>query len=174
MPIDGEEEIPETLATTDNWRDDTLMVGVYGYVGDSILPGGKDKAGKDITYENDFFRGGVDLRGRYRDLEVLAGAILGQDDDPDNTGKAVDSLGFFVEADYLFKPWLIGVARFGQLSFDDPNEKRNDFFTFTPNITILARPNVRLTLEALIQVEDVDKENKDNLRWIKGNVLYVF
>lgn len=167
--LDGEKEIPETLKTAENWVDNSLSIGVYAYVGDSILSG-KDKAGKEIKYENNFSRIGADLKAMYQNLDVRAGFVVGNDDNPDNTNKEVGSTAFFVEANYLFLPWLIGVARYGQVIFDDPGKKRVDYQEISPNLTILARPNIRLSVEAYIKLDDGD----DTLRWIKANAFYVF
>ena len=163
MPLNGAENASENLEMTDNWIDDSVSVGAYAYVGDSALPG------DDGAYENNFFRVGGDVKARFQNLDVRGGLMIGNDDNPDNDNKEVDSTAIFVEADYMVKPWLIGVIRYGNVNFDGP---RDDYGELSPNITILARTNIRMSAEAYIKLDDNDDNSA--LQWIKLNILYAF
>lgn len=78
MPLDGEEDTPDDLETTNNWVDDSVSIGAYVYVGDSALPS------DDGTYENSFSRIGGDVKVRFQNLDIRGGLMIGNDDNPDH------------------------------------------------------------------------------------------
>lgn len=163
MGLDGTgAEEGDTLPIADNYVDNSFMVGLYGYRGASGLTDGRQLAFKDK-----FTRLGVDARANFGRNYLLAGFVRGRDDNPFNTSvRDVDSTAWFVELDRIFKPWVIGVVRYERLEIDG----KPDVTQLVPNLTLLARANVRLTLEAFI----LPSEDKDKLRTFKANVLFVF
>ena len=108
----------------------------------------------------------------YNNLKVLAGAIVGTDENVGVQGSDdVESLAWFCEANYLVYPWLIGIARFGGVNTEQGSFELENYTDFSANITILARANARISLEAYFKFEDgVD----ETLRWIKPNIMIAF
>ncbi len=160
LGLDGSGASDE-LKIADNFVDNSFMLGVYGYRGKSTL-----KA-NDVTFENDFDRLGLDLRFNHGSNYFLAGLVRGQDDNPFNSAlREVESTAWFVEVDRIFKPWLLGVLRYEQLEVDG----KDDVTQVVPNLTLLARANIRMTLEAFFLPE----ADEDKLRTLKANVLFVF
>ncbi len=152
----------EELPIADNYVDNSVMVGFYGYWGRATLADVKK-----VTYDNDFTRFGVDARVNFGRTYLLAGLVRGNDENPFNTTQRnVDSTAWFVELDRVFKPWVLGVLRYERLEIDG----KPDVTQLVPNLTFLARANIRLTLEAFI----VPSLDKDEFRTFKANVMFVF
>lgn len=152
----------DELPIADNYVDNSVMLGVYGYRGVSGLTDDKKAA-----FTDKFRRFGADARINFGRSYFLAGVVRGRDDNPYNTtARDVDSTAWFVEADRVFKPWVIGVLRYERLTIDG----KPGLTQVVPNLTLLARANIRLTLEAFI----LPSEDKDKFRTLKANVLFVF
>lgn len=182
MGLDGyQPEGLSELKQTENWADNAVTVGVYAYHGNNASA----KAGID----NDFNRFGFDFHGNYNRFDVYAGAILGTDDNPGgfSSGAAakvreLNSLVWFIEGYYMAYPWLQPGLRIGSVKTDQNDVDIDKYMIISPNLTILARANVRLTLEALLESNDirkgvtVEKETVDDemVKWIKANVMFVF
>ncbi len=147
----------ETLAQLNNWEDDSLSVGLYGYQGTNMLGAG------DTAYQNDFHRIGVDIKVAYKRLLLRGGFVTGSDDNPAGDESEVDVDGWFLEADYVFYPWLIGVGRYGQTTVGSTDKE-----TLTAAIVASLRANIRLSLEAYVEPH----RDSDSLRWIKLNVMF--
>lgn len=179
LALDGyqPEEMTE-LQQIENWADNAITLGVYAYSGNYET----DSVGRD----NDFDRFGVDFHGNYDRFDLFAGVISGVDKNPfgfvPDTSDAVrelNSLAWFVEAYYIIYPWLIPGVRVGSGSSDINDVDYDKFTTISPNLTIMARANVRFTLEALIKTDDYIKSaaipsDADKLRWFKANVMFAF
>lgn len=165
MGLDGSggEEADE-LAIADNYVDDAVTLGVYAYSGVSTLA---TSATPPVAFRNKFTRFGLDARVNHGRTYFLAGIARGEDKNPYNTGaKDVESTPWFIEADRVFKPWLIGVLRYERLEIDG----KPNLTQVVPNVTFLARANVRLSLEAFMQ----PSLDEDKFRTFKTNVLFVF
>ncbi|MFQ5799211.1 MAG: hypothetical protein ACE5H0_11060 [Bacteroidota bacterium] len=173
LPLDGfQVEELTSLKELDNWADNSLTVGAYLYQGNYVAPNEVD---------NDFNRFGADLHGNINRIDLFAGVIIGTDNNPDGLvdatakEKELNSLAWFAEGQYLFFPWLICGVRVGGASSDQNGATIDNFTTVSPNITILARPNVRFTLEGLVKSGTAGgSEIKDALTWIKLNTMFVF
>lgn len=181
---------------TDYWADNSIVVGVYAYHGNdtrenvvwtNVTP--TDSTEVRTFVDNDFVRLGVDLhlnRGRF---DFYAGAITGTDDNPSalligtKKQKEITSTAWFGETYYLLYPWLIVGFRIGGVSSQQNDSDLDKYMTVSPNLTILARENVRLTLESFVKIER-DKtdnagstskaDNSESLKWIKVNALFAF
>lgn len=171
------------LKQTENWADNALTLGAYAYHGNN------ESAVSGI--DNDFTRFGLDLHGNYGRFDMYAGAIFGKDDNPggfpSNTAadvRELNSLAWFVEGYYMIYPWLMPGLRVGAVSSDQNNNDVDKYHTISPNLTMLARANVRVTLEALIKIHR-DKTfggitvkpagaDDEKLKWIKTNIMFVF
>lgn len=147
MALDGTtEQLGDELKQTDNWVDNSLTIGGFGYFGKETISGAT----------NDFSRLGVDCRLQWQDLDLFAAIVFGEDDDPYATGTEVDTRAWFAQAEYVFYPWLIGALRYERLDYDDTT---NDVKRLVPSLAIFARANVRLILEGVVYPDGDDGSN---------------
>jgi len=160
MGLDGLGGQFNELQQINNWRDDSFTLGVFGYSGTNSWELFTDEG---VPYENDFDRLGVDLQWGHKRLLLRGGFVDGTDDNPDGDGVEVDSDGWFGEADYVFRPWLYGVARYGETTVREVGKE-----IVTLALVGLVRANIRLSIEALVE----PGRDTDELRWIKINFLY--
>jgi len=152
----------EELAIADNLIDDSVKFGFYHYNGFSTLTDADSN-----TFDNDFRRTGVDVRVDVGRNYFLSGLVRGRDDNPFNSRLVdVDSTSWFLEYDRVFKPWAIGLFRYERIEIDG----RDDVTRIVPNLTLLARPNIRLTAEMVFE----PSRDEDVFRTFKANVLFVF
>ncbi len=175
LSLDGvQQEELTSLKQTDNWADNALTLGAYFYQGNNMADSN--------SVDNNFTRYGFDIHGNYNRVDLFAGAILGTDDNPigfvtgSDKEKEVNSTAWFVEGQYLFYPWLIAGVRIGGAKSDQNDVDIDDFTTISPNLTILARANIRFTIEALYKSGTVggqEIKSGDKFTWLKVNVLFV-
>jgi hypothetical protein len=177
----------DALQQTDNWADNSFSVGTYVYQGNygvEVI----DTGGVTSVVDNDFTRYGVDVHANLGRVDLFAGAIFGTDDNPSGLSsgatdlqKELNSLAWFVEGQYLIFPWFIAGVRVGGASSDQNNDNKDKYTLISPNITLLARANVRFTIEGFIRIdgdktvegETIIASNEDTLNWIKVNMLFV-
>lgn len=153
MAFDGSSaEFGEELSQRNNWVDNSITVGTFGYVGKEAVTG----ATSDFTATNDFTRIGGDVHLQWKDLDLLAAVISGSDDDPNATGVSVDTLGWFTQAEYVLYPWLIGALRYERIGYDDTT---NDVRKVVSSLSIYPRANVRFILEAISFSDGEDGSN---------------
>jgi hypothetical protein len=160
------------------WRDDSFKVGLFFYSGTSTntfagsvtaLDPSQATGVKEVSVskevENDFDLVGAKFDWFFRDLNLFGLYLQQSDDDPRGTGEGIDVTSWFVEGDYTFYPWLIGVLRYGQtdLDFDTSADPKTQEF-LVPAVVFMARANVKFTLEAQMRLDDPGK----------GNDRYVF
>lgn len=162
MAFDGSgEEFGAELKQSDNWVDNSLTLGTFGYWGTAPIS----------TWDNDFYRVGGDLRINRGDLDLYGAVVFGEDEKPnanDQLLKDVDSTAWFVGADYVFYPWLIGHCRFEQDKVDLAN--RDDVEDVILSFSAYPRANLRLTLEGTYFPDD--KEDGNHL--LRADLAYVF
>lgn len=184
LGLDGyqPQELTE-LKQSDNWADNAVTVGAYSYFGNYET----DTVGID----DDFTRFGFDLHINYDRFDMYSGAIVGKDKNPDglpaastDDEKELNSLAWFVEGYYTIYPWLMPGLRVGSVASDQNEDDHDKYMTFSPNLTMMARANVRVTLEALLKITG-DKTvggvtveptgaDEEKLKWIKANIMFVF
>ena len=193
MGFDGH-GVGEGLNETQNWRDDSVTLGLYYYNGHTLQ---KD-ATVSPTTENDFDRFGADLRWQYRSFDLLGGYIQGTDElDGTLSGDDVDSKAWFIEPNYRFLPWLIGLIRFEYFKvecatggFDSGTEACSSSGTgvlkegtrINPHLLMMLRPNIRFGLEYLSEDRDWWKgmrpaegtDDAKKAKWLKANFQVVF
>jgi hypothetical protein len=161
----------ESPQTTEFWRDDSLKVGLFAYNGTStntydgsvsVLTGtpgsGLVQVSASTEVENDFHNAGVEFDWWFRDLNLFGLYLQRSDDDPRGTGESIDTDAWFVEANYTALPWLIGVLRYGQTKQDfgvRPDPKTQEFLV--PAVVVMARANVKFSLEAQMRLDDPGK-----------------
>lgn len=166
-------DISESLSGRANgvWDADSLELSTFGYFGKSLANGG----------DNTFRRFGGAVRGSRFNTELTIGYIFGHDDDPygiDSTD-SIDSQVWYVEADYPFYPWLIGVFRYELLGVERPNDfsvTDLDQGRFTPAVMFQIRPNIRFTVEAELynKHDQSDQNGTSKPNRVLGQLRYYF
>lgn len=146
----------------DNWRDDGLTIRTHGYFGstDNLTDG-------VTTWNNDFERFGVDIRGKYDRLEVGGAVIWGNDDNPGGADEDIDANAWMVQASYMVYPWLIPTVRYSEVNFSD--DWANDKEEVVLSLTALQRANIRWVGEYVFHPDDDDGQDT-----FKLNLQYAF
>ncbi len=158
----------------DFWREMQFETGFFGYFGrnqasvtvqehvDLALAGGgvfELATPATFTRPDRFQRVGFDSRLQVQDLDIFGACVWGWNDDPisDEEPDEMQSdrlFTWFVEADYYFKPWLIGYGRYEELSYN--NEERQSEAGIKRAVVGTAayvRANVRLVSEFVVDAE---------------------
>lgn len=172
----GGGEMPEDI---EFWRDDSIKVGFFTYAGTSTntyegsasvvsgTPGtGITTVSADAVIENDLRLAGVEFDWWAKDLNLFGLYLRQHDEDPRGTGESIDTDAWFVEANYTVYPWLVGIARYGETAQDfavRPDPKKQQFLV--PAVVVLARANVKFTLEAQMRL---DGPGKGHNRYLVG------
>jgi len=200
LALDGSGAEAE-LKQTDNWRDDAVTIGVYGYLGnfakskttsaqviDTTGSGGDPTKFKIKTvtsttkWDHDFDRVGFDIRAGYDRLELTGGLIAGNDENAFGNRKKLKHAAYFAEVDYLLYPWLIGVLRANHVRSELAKDERDKYWEFHPNLTALYRANIRVTLEGQFRVDEnrtiggveVEPSEKRAFRRLRLNTMFAF
>jgi hypothetical protein len=141
-------------------RDHTsIRIGGFYYYGRNALNlDGKLAPGFGTIHEP-FYRAGGDLRFRYRNFELWGLAMYGRDQNliPNaDIGILLHSTpvtfsGGFVEAEYWFYPWLIGLMRYDAVNsptdFLNGASLHNTRNRFSPGVQALIRANIKTVFE---------------------------
>lgn len=153
------------------WRDDSLKVGVFTYVGKSTnvyegstmalsgTPGaGVVTVSATSEIENTFNIVGMEFDWWLRDLNLFGLALRQRDDNPRGTGETIDTNSWFVEADYTVYPWLIGILQYGERGQDfsvrlDPTTQK----FLVPAVVFMVRANVKFTIEGQARLDEAGK-----------------
>ncbi|MEK6630407.1 MAG: hypothetical protein AABY89_06710 [Acidobacteriota bacterium] len=130
--VAGSTEETEELKQSNNWRDNSIRLGTSGYFGKGQFAGKLDE----------FYRVGGDVDIFLRDLNVSTWVFMGRDDFT-ATKTVTDFTAVAVEANYVAKPWLIGVLRYDAVFRD----KDADIKRVVPAVVIAIRANVRLVAD---------------------------
>ena len=117
-----------------NWRDNHLRVGGFFYSGRSTI--------------SDYIRSGVDLRLQVQDLDLLLGMALGEDDFSESSSPKMSFSVYYIEADYVFYPWVIGAVRL-DAGFTPDDDAVGDIRSLLLNLSISIRPNIVIRTELL-------------------------
>jgi hypothetical protein len=141
-------------------RDHTsLRLGAFGYYGrnaqnmDAVLFPGLP------TLRQPFYRVGGDFRFKYRQFELWGLGMYGHDtndvlnssEDGFVRGTPVTFGGGFVETEYWFYPWLIGLMRYDVVNsptdFLNGLSRTNTRNRFSPGVQMFVRANIKLGFE---------------------------
>lgn len=127
------------------WVDNALEIAGFGYFGSTEI-GDED---------DDFWRAGVGIRSSYQNLDLAGGFIWGKNEDPfgSSSSQGIDSQTWFIEANYVFKPWLICELRYEVLQIDEPSDFAIidlDRSRWVPGVIFQIRPNIKLVAEGLL------------------------
>ncbi len=130
--VTGSAEETEELQQTNNWRDDSVKVGTFGYIGKGLFD----------RKEDEFWRFGGDVDFFIRDLNVSTVVLRGRDK-MTATGVASEFTAASVEANYVIKPWILGIVRYDTVL----RETGQDFKRVVPAVAIAIRANVRVVAD---------------------------
>jgi hypothetical protein len=154
MGLDGDmggKEAPDK-----NWRDDSFRLGAFVYRGNA---GGinfplTDEAGTVINVQDKhFLRTGFFASVYWRDLNVFGAYVHGKDTLEQFDAKSGAFLeqieptyhSWFVQADYVFYPWLHGAARYEEVTPGDRSVPSTRTGVF--NVSGLIRANIKAIAE---------------------------
>jgi hypothetical protein len=157
MGLDG--DLGGKNPPAENWRDDSLRVGVFTYRGDGNGIGIEQMSGGGVVgdpvaslQDQHFLRTGLYASLFVRDLNVFGAYLHGTDtlQSFDGEGMALGRTSpsyhaWFTEGDYVFYPWLVGAFRYETLTPADPEVVSLRTTVF--NLSALIRANVKATLE---------------------------
>jgi len=138
----------------ENWRDDSVRVGVFVYRGDGSGIGLDQEDAGDVASIQDqhYLRTGFYASAFYRDLNVFGVYMHGTDTLQmfDGDGVQLSQISpsyhaWFTEADYVIYPWLHGAFRYETVSPADPEVPSLRTAVF--NASALIRANVKAMLE---------------------------
>ncbi|MCH7686687.1 MAG: hypothetical protein IH899_08415 [Planctomycetes bacterium] len=153
-PEDGEEDFGPSVM--DFWKEMQFETGFFGYFGHNEIEEPEETLDR-------FERLGFDARWQSGDLDVFGAWIWGWDND-----LGIDSeeslFTWFVEADYYFKPWMIGYVRYEELNFQEMLED-NEVRRLVPGAAIYVRTNLRVLAEILVDTSGNDTTN-DSLQFL--------
>ncbi|MBI3871541.1 MAG: hypothetical protein HY304_00500 [candidate division Zixibacteria bacterium] len=200
LGLDGKGAEAE-LKQADNWRDDAVTIGVYAYTGHvakseattsqviETTGSGGDPTKFNIAstrttteWDHNFDRFGFDLRAGYNRFELTGGLIAGTDENPFGDKKELKHTAFFGEIDWLAYPWLIPIFRVNRARSELKDDERDKYWEFHPNLTILYRANIRMTIEGRFRVDNdrtiggvtVEPTEKRAFRLLRVNTMLVF
>jgi hypothetical protein len=132
MGFDGSGQKSEegglTTSPSGFWRDDSLLIGLFGYR--AFTGSNADKAD----------RYGGDIRWNFKDFSLGGGYIR---EKADITDAAKNN--WFLEGQYFVFPWLIPYARYEVLNVDNTGDQ--DKSRIVGGLAVLLRANIKLNVE---------------------------
>jgi|GEM_PF-1928646 hypothetical protein len=138
----------------DYYRQTQFETGIFGYLGrNDVSPLNNPflftSGTTGMINQDNFDRVGADFQWQHQDLHILGTYIYGQDRDP-GTGFALSFNSWFVEANYYFKPWIIGYARYEELQFMQPGVTANNIQRGVPGVAFYPILNLAVRTEFVI------------------------
>jgi len=151
MGLDG--DLGGKNPPAENWRENSLRLGVFSYRGDGNGIGFEQPEGDIASIQDEhFLRTGFYASAFLRDLNVFGVYLHGTDTlqtfdaDAVQIGQISPSYhAWFTEADYVFYPWLHGAFRYETLTPADPAVQSLRTGVF--NVSALIRANVKAMAE---------------------------
>lgn len=131
--VTGSVEERDGLPEASTWRDDSVRLGSFGYLGKGLF----------AEREDEFWRVGADIDLFLRDLNVF-GAVMRGRDRLTATGSETDFTAAFIEADYMVKPWVVASGRYDAVY----RRTGSDVRRFVPAVIVAVRANLRIVAES--------------------------
>ena len=155
MDADTDLEEDDPTPWVDYYRQSQFETGIFGYLGRNAVsplnnPFLFSSGTTGLIGADNFNRVGFDCQWQHHDLHILATYMYGQDR---NAGTDPYSLNFntwYVEANYYFKPWMIGYARYEELQFVQNGFNVNNIQRAVPGIAFYPIVNMAIRSEFVI------------------------
>ena len=174
-----DEEISMDAKSTGGWVDNSLLLEGFGYFGEW-------SASDPAIEDNSFTQFGFAARATVEDLDLAVGFVRSDHDNPWFTAPALetDSTSYFVRADYMIYPWLMGRATFESLDWDEPpgsfvgpglkGSLDQDRILFGPVVALRANMRVAFEFELYTHHEaaEVNNLNKPHNFWIRMDYAF--
>ena len=156
-------EVDDPLsARPEFWRDDSLILSLWGYIGSSDIST-EDSGGTSWKGEDDFYRLGFGVQQKFRDLTIGGGYMFGRNENPygNLSTDRVDSHAWFLEGMYFLRPWLIPYSRYEGLDLDLPSgigglNPQQDNARVVTGVKTLIRANVSMNVESNFYVKGAE------------------
>jgi len=152
----GEADLDENDPTPwlDYYRQTQFETGIFGYMGrNDVSPLNNPylftSGTLPLITQDNFSRIGADFQWQHEDLYILGTYIYGQDSNA-GTGYLLTFNSWFVEANYYFKPWIIGYARYEELQFLQPGVTANNIQRGVPGVAFYPIVNFAVRTEFVI------------------------
>ncbi|MBI4436674.1 MAG: hypothetical protein HY590_04605 [Candidatus Omnitrophica bacterium] len=137
----------EGLRQTNNWVDNAVTVGQFGYWGTTTVSTAP-------MIENPFWRVGGDVRVNFGNLDLYGAVVAGRDDRPDSTNREIDTLSSFAQADYVIFPWLQIALGYENVTYDKAFKRDTD--AIIASLFAWPAANIKTTVEGKVFPEDSD------------------
>lgn len=136
----------QSSETSAFYLDNSVRLGGFFYSGEAV---------KD-TSSDEFSVAGGDIDLWFNRLNVVALAMT-----MSSKYKAKDrsSLAYFLEGNYVIYPWLIGELRYEFTDKDTDDDVADPATSLIPGVVIMARANVKTSLEYLIPLDEARKDD---------------
>ena len=139
------EEVESGIIGLDFWRAWGFETGLFGWFGEAEI------ANNPIANNDNFERIGFDARLQWFDFDVYGLAYWGQDDfaglvNGVNLGNE-EHFSWFVQTDYMFKPWMLGFLRYEETDFNEGARTGQEEGRIVPGMVFLIRQNMKLQTE---------------------------
>jgi len=122
-----------SMPSPQRWQDDSIRFGTFAYRGSGLFNGIEDR----------FWRVGGDVDLWIHNLNLFGAAWHGNDRLAAGPSADLTGTTAFVEAQYVIKPWIIGILRYGTAVSGQQQEIRR----VVAAVPIAIRANVRLVTE---------------------------
>lgn len=152
------------LKDAKNWRDNSIRLGVFGYIGNAkpklvIASGNGDEhdgdPGMEMEQTEDFNRFGLDVDVYFSDLNLFGTFMIANETLDD--GDEVKYNAWFIEVNYVYYPWLLPGLRYEMIN----PVVGSGTTRIVPNITALFRANIKVFAEMRINPKEFDKDHLD-------------
>ena len=135
----------------DYYRQSQFETGVFGYTGrNDVSPLSNpflftSPTTGTVTQDN-FRRVGADFQWQHQDLHIMGTYVFGQDRNP-GTDFSITFNSWFLEAQYYFKPWIIGYSRYEELQFTQSGVTANNIQRAIPGVAFYPILNLAVRTE---------------------------
>ncbi len=171
MGVVGKEEDSEELVMTDNWRDDSVKLGVFYYNGRTDVPKEFLGTAANKIGSNHFIRTGLTMDLFYGDANIMAGVQsmrnTARDFEAPFDHRDYDAMIYEIELDYVVYPWLLPAIRYELFdpSFDGGSSgDDNGFQQITANLSLLGAANIKMMLEGTTKFDNETKGRQEEFR----------
>jgi len=132
----------------DFFIDNSVTLGVFGYSGTASRTGIEDE-------DFQIFGGDVDI---WYNRFILNGMAVFMNSKIEGMTDR-KSLAWYAQGQYVLYPWLIGLVRYEWTDTDKDVDSPVPGTSIIPGITVMARANVKMILEAKIPLDEPNKKN---------------